>query len=124
MRKKFKVVVNGREYTVEIEEIGGSESVEQITPVARSAPAIPSNEKPQSVSSESVEGAVVAPMPGKIMDVKVSEGDTVKKGDILVLLEAMKMENEIVASRDGTVKEVRVKPGDNVDRGAILVVIG
>lgn len=120
MRRKFKVTVNGSEYIVEIEEIGTKiESIQ--TPQKYEEIKTP---KPQSPSEEPVkEGAVLAPMPGKIMAVKVKEGDEVNKGDIVVILEAMKMENEVVAHRDGIVREVRVKVGDSVDKGTVLLVI-
>ena len=70
-------------------------------------------------------GEVVAsPMPGKILKVATSVGAVVKNGDILPILEAMKMENEILAGRGGTVKEIRVKDGDSVNTGDVLVVVG
>ncbi len=129
MRRKFKVVVNGKEYTVEIEEIGEAPTsphpVSPATTVPSPAPAsMPSVEQKPQIPSAEGGGVVTAPMPGKILDIKVKPGDKVKNGDILVILEAMKMENEIVAPIDGTVKEIRVNVGDNVDRGAVLVVIG
>jgi glutaconyl-CoA decarboxylase len=64
-----------------------------------------------------------SPMPGKILDVKVSVGAAVQSGDVVLMLEAMKMENEIFAPEAGTVKEVRVKKGDSVDTGTVLVVL-
>jgi len=67
---------------------------------------------------------VAAPMPGKILKVAVSVGTPVNNGDLLLVLEAMKMENEIMASSSGTVKEVRTKEGDSVNTGDVLVVIG
>jgi glutaconyl-CoA decarboxylase len=62
-------------------------------------------------------------MPGKILDVKVTVGAAVKSGDVVLMLEAMKMENEIFAPEAGTVKEVRVNKGDSVDTGAVLIVL-
>jgi len=63
-------------------------------------------------------------MPGKVLDVKVAVGSTVKSGDLVLILEAMKMENEIFASSSGAIKEVRVKSGDSVNTGDVLIVIG
>ncbi len=132
MRKKFKVVINGKEYVVEVEELGENvnqtQTVQAPVPVQVSQPAVQPLSAPQvsqSVSaSQSVEGAVSAPMPGKILDIKVSVGEQVKKGRVLMILEAMKMENEIVAPKDGTVKEIKVSVGDTVNRGDPLIVIG
>ena len=132
MRKKFKVVINGKEYVVEVEELGENvsqtQAVQAPAPVQVSQPAVQPVSAPQvsqSVSaSQSVEGAVSAPMPGKILDIKVSVGEQVKKGQVLMILEAMKMENEIVAPKDGTVKEIKVSVGDTVNRGDPLIVIG
>ncbi len=132
MRKKFKVVINGKEYVVEVEELGENvsqtQAVQALAPVQVSQPAVQPVSAPQvsqSVSaSQSVEGAVSAPMPGKILDIKVSVGEQVKKGQVLMILEAMKMENEIVAPKDGTVKEIKVSVGDTVNRGDPLIVIG
>ncbi len=130
MRRKFKVVVNGKEYTVEIEEIGAPQEnivMQTMQPVSTprvETPRIPEASEQRTMVTESKSGSVTAPMPGKILDVKVNVGDSVKAGDVLMILEAMKMENEIVAPRDGTVKEVLVNPGDNVERGTPLVVIG
>ncbi len=68
-------------------------------------------------------GNVTAPLPGHIVDVKVKEGESVKAGDVVLILEAMKMENEIPASKAGTVKAVHVKAGDKVDMNALLIEI-
>lgn len=73
--------------------------------------------------SADVEGGLTAPMPGKILAINISEGDSVETGQLLVLMEAMKMEHQIVAAFDGSVSEVRVAVGDQVDNGELLVVI-
>jgi biotin carboxyl carrier protein len=113
--RKFNVNVNGKIYVVEIEETGAAAPVTQ-------APA-PKKEEAAPVQAAPVQGGAVnveAPMPGTILDVKVAVGTTVKAGQVLCILEAMKMENEIVAPQDGTVKSVVAK-GSTVNTGDILV---
>jgi glutaconyl-CoA decarboxylase len=128
MSLKYKVTVDGTAYTVEVEEVGAGSPVTG-SPVV-SAPAAPvaavSAPKPAAAAAPVAAGASVveAPMPGKVLDVKVSAGASVKSGDLVVILEAMKMENEIFASTSGTVKEVRAKSGDSVNTGDVLIVIG
>ena len=107
--KKYKVTVNGTAYEIVLEEIGEGD-VKPASPAADSG----------NASGETV----AAPMPGNILDVKVSAGSSVKKGDILIILEAMKMENEITAPCDGTVKSVNVSKGSSVETGTVLCVIG
>ena len=103
--KNLIVTVNGVAYNVTVEEGTGA-------PVAPAAPAAPAG----------AAGSVVvnAPMPGNILDVKVKPGDSVKAGDTLLILEAMKMENEISAPQDGTIASIDVRKGDVVDSGALL----
>lgn len=143
--KKFLIKVNGIQYEVEVEEIGVSPQTNvnyaPAAPVAQAPqakPAAPSpapsptptpapatTQKPSepTVSKEVPAGAqtVNAPMPGVILDIKVSVGDSVKKGDVLLILEAMKMENEIVAPTDGTVASINVSKGASVNAGDVLV---
>ena len=110
--KKYKVNVNGTVYEVTVEALDGA------APVA--APAAPAPAAAAPAGGEKVS----APMPGTILDVRVSNGQTVKKGDILFILEAMKMENEIMAPCGGTIASVSVTKGAAVDSGALLCVIG
>jgi biotin carboxyl carrier protein len=112
--KKFKVTVNGKAYEVEVEEMGGAPAAPAPTPAA--APA---------VGGPIPEGAITvkAPMPGKISALKAEAGKAVKRGDIILVLEAMKMQNDITATADGTLHEIRVNPGDNVKTGDVLAVI-
>ncbi len=112
--KKYKVNVNGTVYEVTVEAMDGAAPVA----AAPAAPAAPAAAAP--VGGEKVS----APMPGTILDVRVSNGQAVKKGDILFILEAMKMENEIMAPCDGTIASVSVTKGAAVDSGAMLCVIG
>lgn len=114
--KKYKVTVNGTAYEIELEEIEASAAA---TPApAAQAPAAPA--PAADVAGEKVP----APMPGNILDVKVKVGDTVQKGDVLVILEAMKMENEIMAGANGKITAINVKKGDSVETGAVICVIG
>ena len=110
--KKYNVTVNGTVYEVEVEEVGGAYSAPVAAPAPAAAPAA-------KVAGEEV----CAPMPGTVMSVKVSNGQAVKKGDVLLVLEAMKMENEIYAPCDGTVAAVSVSQGDAVESGKVLVVL-
>ena len=109
--KKYVVNVNGTKYEIEIEAIDGV--------AAASAPA----QAPAAPAAAPAGGETVsAPMPGTILDVKVSNGQAVKKGDLLMILEAMKMENEIMAPCDGTVGSVIAK-GTSVESGTVLCTI-
>lgn len=118
-----KVTVNGAEYTVEWEKPVEEKPVVKVQPVAAkpaAAKAAPAAAQPAAPVSGN---AIKTPLPGVIIDVKVSVGDTVKKGDTVVVLEAMKMENNINADRDGKVTAIQVAKGDTVADGAVLVVL-
>ena len=118
--KKFSIKVNGKDYEVEVEEIGGSQSVTQtIKPVATAKKA-PTPSKTATVKGKEGSLKVTAPMPGTILAVNVKVGDQVKKGDTLVILEAMKMENEIAAPEDGVVASINVEAGVSVESGQLL----
>lgn len=128
---KYKVTLNGTTYEVEVEK-GEAILVDEYVaaapaPVAAPAAAAPAAPAPAAAAASAATAAgeqITAPMPGTILSVKVNQGDAVKAGQILVILEAMKMENEIVAPRDGTVAQVVVAQGASVDTGAPLVVLG
>ncbi len=109
--KKYRVNVNGTVYEVELEEITGAAPA---APVAAPAPA----------AAPAGGEKISSPMPGTILAVNVAAGDAVKKGDVLMILEAMKMENEIMAPCDGTVSSVAVTKGTAVESGTLLCTIG
>ena len=122
---KYKITLNGRTYEVEV-EAGKAMLLDEYeaiapAPVAAAPAAAPVAAAPAAapVAGE----AVKAPMPGTILKVNVSAGQAVKEGDVLVILEAMKMENEIMAPRAGTVAQVLVSKGSSVDTDAPLVVL-
>ena len=110
--KNLIVTVNGVAYNVTVEEGTGAAVASAPVAAAPAAPAAPAG------AAGSV--TVTAPMPGNILDVKVKAGDSVKAGDTLLILEAMKMENEISAPQDGTIASVNVRKGDVVNSGDLL----
>lgn len=120
--KRFNITVNGKAYDVAVEELDGSAAPVVSAPVSAPAPttAAPAAAAPAAGAGEKVN----APMPGTVLDVKVSVGDTVSKGQVIMILEAMKMENDIVASCDGKVTSVLAKKGDTVNSGDALATIG
>ncbi len=130
---KYKVTLNGRTYEVEVQDGQAIlvDEYEAIAPAAAPAAAAPAAAAPAAPAAApaapAITGAgeaVTAPMPGTILKVNVQNGQAVKAGEILVVLEAMKMENEILAPKAGTVTQVAVQKGSSVDTGAPLVVIG
>ncbi len=127
--KKYNVNVNGTNYEVVIEEVNGAEiaaAAPVAAPAAAPAPAPVAAPAPAAAPVAAPAGGetVSAPMPGNILAVNVTAGQAVKKGDVLMVLEAMKMENEIMSPVDGTVASVAVTKGATVETGAVLCVIG
>ena len=127
----YKITLKGRTYEVEVEQGKAMllSEYEAIVPTAAPAAAPVSEAAPAAAPAApaAVTGAgeaVNAPMPGTILKVNVQTGQAVKEGDVLCILEAMKMENEIMAPKSGTVTQVVVSKGSKVDTGAPLVVIG
>lgn len=128
--KKFSVTVNGTVYDVEVNEVkvgGAVAPAPAAAPAPKAAPApAPAAAPAPKAAAPVAAGAttVKAPMPGKILSVAVSAGQAVKKGDLLLVLEAMKMQNEIYAPQDATVSEVRVSANQTVATGEDMVVLG
>lgn len=122
--KTYTITVNGKAYAVTVEE-GAAAAVAPVAaaPVAAApAPvAAPAPAAAPAGAAGSVE--VTAPMPGKVVAVKASVGQAVKKGEVVLILEAMKMENDIVAPEDGTIASINVANGDSVESGAVLATL-
>ena len=119
--KNYIVTVNGVSYEVTVEEVGECQAAAPAAAPVKAAPvkaAAPAKKAKASGAAGSVK--VSAPMPGKIIAVKKDAGAAVKKGEVILVLEAMKMENEIVAPQDGTVASVNVGDGDAVEAGDVL----
>ena len=146
---KYVATINGKKYEVEVEKLEAYKSLDRNGVAAPAAPVLPVSapvQRPAAPTPAPVAAApapapapaaapapkaaapagattVEAPMPGKILNIKVSEGQAVKFGEVVVIMEAMKMETEIVAPADGTVSKILVKAGDSVDTGAALVAL-
>ena len=134
--KNYIITVNGTSYEVSVEE-AGAVSAEKTVVMPSAAPAAPAAPKAAPAPAAAPKAAapapaasgaagsvtVTSPMPGKIIDVKVNVGDVVKRGDVVLILEAMKMENEIVAPEDGTVATINVAAGASVEAGAVLATL-
>ena len=116
--KKYRVHVNGKTYEVAVEEIEGVVSTAVSAPRPAVVPVAPVPAVPAGAD------VIKAPMPGKVLSIKVKPGQDVREGELLLMLEAMKMENEIFCARSGRVLEVKVAEGAYVDTGDALVVIG
>ena len=127
--KQYQITVNGTVYEVEVEEIGGSSVVTMASapasaPAPAAAPAASAPATASAASAPSAGAAVIeSPMPGTILNVLVKPGDAVKENQVLLILEAMKMENEIVATSDGVVDTIAVAKGASVNAGDVLVSI-
>lgn len=130
--KRYTITVNGTPYDVTVAEAGAGAPVAPVAapvapaanPVAPTA-AVPVAETPAPAASAGAAGSIVvsAPMPGNVLDIKVTVGQAVKAGDVLVVLEAMKMENDIVAPQDGTIATIACNKGDVVNVGDVFVTL-
>ena len=125
--KTYNITVNGVAYVVTVEEVAeGAAPVATPAPAPKAAPAPAAAPAPKAAPAPAAKAgatAVKAPMPGNIMKVNVKPGQAVKKGDVLVVLEAMKMENDICAPADGTVASVEVAQGATVETDALLITL-
>ena len=121
--RKFKIKIEGKTYEAEVEEIidGESQAVSDI----KKEPAAPTVTVPAQAKNISTGSAktVLAPMPGKIVAIKCTVGQAVKNGEVLLVLEAMKMEQEIKSKTDGTVSEIKVAAGSTVQKEEVLIII-
>lgn len=121
--KKFQVTVNGNVYEVEVQELGGDFTMAMPSTPVTPKVAAPVATKPVAAAIPANAAKVVAPMPGKIIDVKVKVGQTIKEGDLVAVLEAMKMENEVFATQGGTIASVNVSSGAMVESNDVIVTI-
>ena len=128
--KNYTITVNGTPYNVTVEEGAGAPVAAAPVAAPAAAPALAAAPAPAPAAApapatQGTAGSVKveAPMPGTILDVKVSVGDSVSSGSVICILEAMKMENEIVAPQDGTVASVNVSKGDSVEAGQVIITL-
>lgn len=126
---KYIVNLNGINYEVEVEEteavitsVAQAAAAPVAAPTPAAAPSAPAAAAPAAASADGTK--VIAPMPGTILSVNVSQGASVNTGDVIMILEAMKMENEIVAPCAGTVKQLLVQKGSTVETDAVLAIVG
>lgn len=138
--KEYKVIVDGTEFHVAVESLGGTSrlgasvsSVQAVKPAPvyapKAAPVVTQSVAPAPAPTTSAPvqasegGGITAPMPGSVLDVKVNLGDKVSVGDVVMLLEAMKMEIEVTSTVNGTVKAITVSKGSSVNTGDVLVTV-
>jgi len=131
--KKYNITVNGKTYEVEVEEIGGNIASSMSTPAPKTDATSVKKEtaqpkpasKPKTTTPKAPAGGIKvdAPMPGTIISIKAKPGDKVEKGDVIMILEAMKMENEILAPEAGTIATIDVVEGASVDTGVLLATL-
>lgn len=120
--KNYRITVNGTAYDVAVEELGAGTAPAATTPAT--APAVaPASVAASAPGTGAGSIAVTSPMPGKILAVKASVGQAVKRGDVVLILEAMKMENEVVAPEDGTIASIDVAVGAAVEAGDTLATL-
>ncbi|ATW28916.1 hypothetical protein DCMF_26045 [Candidatus Formimonas warabiya] len=124
--KKYQVVVNGETFEVEIEEVAGAPAVKAVSDEPKADPPQPKAPKPAARKPVLTGAAheVTSPLPGVILNILAQEGQPVHSGDVVLVIEAMKMENEIVAPGNGTIQSLVAKKGDSIQAGDLLFVWG
>ncbi|NLZ55155.1 MAG: acetyl-CoA carboxylase biotin carboxyl carrier protein subunit [Clostridiaceae bacterium] len=128
---KYEVVLNGKKYEIEVErgeailiDVSDVQAVAPVAPVSVAAPAPAAVAAPVAAPAAVTGGEVIAaPLPGKILSLAVEQGDAVKAGQLICIIEAMKMENEVLCPRDGTIAAVQSAAGANVETGTPIVVL-
>ena len=125
MMKKYNITVNGTTYEVVVEEVGEVAAAPVYSAPVVQAPVVTPSAAPKATAAPVAADAtaVTSPMPGTILEVKVSSGQTVKKGDVICVLEAMKMENDIPAPCDGVVSSINVQKGASVGAGDVIATL-
>ena len=125
MMKKYNITVNGTTYEVIVEEVGEVAAAPVYSAPVVQAPVVTSSAAPKATAAPVAADAtaVTSPMPGTILEVKVSAGQTIKKGDVICVLEAMKMENDIPAPCDGVVASINVQKGASVGAGDVIATL-
>ena len=125
MMKKYNITVNGTTYEVVVEEVGEVAAAPVYSAPVVQAPVVTSSVAPKATAAPVAADAtaVTSPMPGTILEVKVSAGQAVKKGDVICVLEAMKMENDIPAPCDGVVASINVQKGASVGAGDVIATL-
>lgn len=121
--RRFQISVNGTAYDVAVEEVGADVAAPAVTPAPAAVPVAAPKAEPAAKPAATAGTKVVSPMPGTIVNVNVAVGDTVKEGQVVMILEAMKMENDIVAACDGKVSAILVQKGDGVESNDVLMTI-
>ena len=123
--KKYNITVNGNTYEVLVEEAGSVSAPATYSAPVAAAPAAPkaASTAPKAASAGAGAVKVTSPMPGTILAIKVSAGQSVKKGDVICVLEAMKMENDIPAPQDGVIASIDIQKGASVNAGDVLATL-
>lgn len=120
--KSYTITVNGNVYDVTVEETGSTPSA-PVKPAAAPAPAASAPAPAPAASGSEGSVKVTAPMPGKVLSISANPGQSVKKGDTILVFEAMKMENSVVAPEDGTVASIAFGVGDSFEAGAVIATL-